>query len=201
MTTLRPLGSNALAASLAGHTTTVNLIELALDTGTIRLATGQWTLPWNGFDWLAVGRVLEIGEIEETAEIRAPGVKIVVSSVDDSLREVAQDAQYAYPNRPLTIYTAFLGANNQILDTPDIAWRGRISTMRIIDKANKDGSARVEIIGRNRFGKRIRQSTERRLSDEQQRARYPNAGGAGVPDEGLKFLATIGERIFTFGRR
>ena len=202
MTAYRDLGPDANAALQGNHVTTVNLVELELDDQTIRIATGWWTLQWNGHDWHAGGKVLQISEVEETVEVRAPSVQITVSSVDDSMREAAQDALYTYPNRPMTIYLAILGPQNTILGV-DIVWKGRISTMRIIDHVSGRGGGRadVQIIGRHKFGKRIRQSTERRLSDAQQRARYPNAGGPGVPDEGLKFLATISERVFTFGRR
>lgn len=191
----RTVGANALAVARSNHVPTINFVEILPDTGPIRLVTGVWQRTWNGHTWFADGLMLQMDSVRETLAVEAVPLRMRVSGVTSELLSLALDAQYAYPGRRVTVWTAFLGPDYAILDTPTMSFRGFVDSMSIDESTNDDGSVKseVEISCENKLV-RLRRSNERRFSDEQQRKLYPN-------DTGLRHLVSVRDRVITVGAR
>lgn len=203
------LDAPAAAVAAQGNAPSVVLVELLSKPAgqavvPVRLTTGRYTVTWNGADWLASGHLLSFSPIKESKLPMEHGLQIGVSIVDPAIRSLALDAQYAYVGRPITVWVAFLDGNYQVAGTPDIAFRGFVSRMPMVDRVGRNGEpgrSEVTIHCASRYA-RLRRSQEVRMSDEQQRALYPNAGGPGIPDTGLRHMAQLVEDNSTpFGTR
>lgn len=191
------LGPNAGPAARANHVASVMLVELLSQVAgssvvPIRLTSGWYDVTWNGATWAASGRLLDIEPITESLSAEAQEVRFKISAVPSDLRSLALDATYAYPGRPITIYKAILDGAYQVLDTPDVVFAGLVNRMTITDRGGRgDGTSEVVIAAVSKYI-RLRNPQERRLSDEQQRAMFPNVLG-GQPDRGLEFLTKMRE--------
>ena len=77
-------------------------VSLAFDSSTLRLFTGHGSITFDGNIYTGAGTLLNITDIEETSEIQASGVTLVLTGVPTSLISMALDTPYQ--GRVCTIY-------------------------------------------------------------------------------------------------
>lgn len=107
-------------------------IEALLDTGSVRVFTGQGTLTINGDTYLGTKQILSISNAAETSEIRATGMRITFAGYTDSLIQAAMVEQYQ--NRTCNIYYGHFDkhASPQVIQSY-LLYSGSIDTINIID--------------------------------------------------------------------
>jgi len=69
-------------------------ITMVLDSGTINMWTGIGDLVTDTATYSGVGTMLDIGQIDETAEMSASGATVVLSGIPSSMLSLALDEQY-----------------------------------------------------------------------------------------------------------
>lgn len=127
----RSLTTTQRTASRADHVIRAHLVELALDTGTLRFAQAFHNIKYGGHTWIGAGALGMIERIKEGVALEARGVRMALSGVPTALVAAALSELYAY--RPCRIYVAFYHRDtNKLIDTPVLEWAGLISTMRSI---------------------------------------------------------------------
>lgn len=125
----RGLSSPNATAAAARHVRPITFLELRFDAATLRLHTGVGTYPWGGFDWLGIGSLGQMSEVEETDAMSAYRVSYQLSGIDSTVLAEALD-QKIY-KRLVIRYEGFLDDNGQLVDTPHELRRDFMDTMEI----------------------------------------------------------------------
>jgi len=160
-------------------------IELAFDSGTIRLWNGTYDATINGNVFTGAGGLLGISEVEETGEIAARGVSMVLSGIDPSFVSIA--LQENYQNRLATI---LFGTIENGVTSAYTLFRGRMDVMTITEGAD---TATIEITAENRLID-LERPRNFRYTSEDQKATYPD-------DFGLDYVADLQDKEILWGRK
>lgn len=164
----------------------VALVQIDAVGDTVRWATGIGTLAWGGFDWLGLGDILSISPIGETREIRALGIKIMVSGISsDNVSLALTDAR---PGLPLYVYTAMLSDAGVIVVDPYLSFRGETDEINMVEGG---ATSTIEISSENHL-LRLNHANESRYTHEDQQIRFPG-------DLGFEFQEQLTEFDVPFG--
>jgi hypothetical protein len=128
MRTLSTAFGNALDAQSVSLT---YLVELVLDSGTLRFNTSGVDVSWSSQTWTGAGT---LGRIEQTAETTTgdvPGLRMDLSGIPSSLVTVALSEHVQ--GRVANVYLATFDANGAVITSPVLEWSGLIDTMSIGD--------------------------------------------------------------------
>jgi hypothetical protein len=98
--------------------------EGEFEAGTVRLWSGLGPFSWDGYTWTGAGTLLGIGEITETTETRAAGLTASLSAMTSGIVALAMANGNA--GKSGSIWLALLNAAGALVDTPLLAWRGRL---------------------------------------------------------------------------
>ncbi len=165
----------------------VLLASLDFVGGMKRLWSGVGTLSWDGEDWLGAGSLGRVSTIEETMELRAAGMSMQLSGVqDEDLTEVITEP---IQGRRAKVYLGFLDSNFQLVSDPIVIFDGRMDTVEIVDGGS---TATITMMVENRLRDLDRART-RRYTDADQQSRYPN-------DRGLEYVPALQEIDIPWGR-
>lgn len=105
-------------------------VDLDFPSGHLRLHDGPGPLTIGGNTFEGTGKVQLLDKIEESIEVIAKPVKMVLSGVDASIIATARAG--GYQGRQVIIYLAlFDNDTGNLVDTPEIAWEGRMDTISI----------------------------------------------------------------------
>jgi hypothetical protein len=122
----------------------VHLLEFQFASGTVRLTTGAQDLSWGGFQWEAVGGLLEMGGVEETSDSRAQGVDVKLSGVDQTVLAVLLTSQYR--GRTVTIWRAHLDdTTGQFVGDPLLLFQGLQLSPYTVDEERSRTAGTVRI--------------------------------------------------------
>ncbi len=133
---MRSLGAPVLAALSQGSVALVQLIELAFSSP-VRLNTSTMNITFGGNTYTAAAGLGQIGAIEDSpGEIK--GLQFTLSGVAASSISLALDSADEWQGVPVTIRTAILDAEYQVVDAP-IEWTGTGDTMSL----SEDGETAV----------------------------------------------------------
>jgi hypothetical protein len=144
----------------------VVMVDLDFVSGMIRAHDGSGTLTWDGNDYIGVGQFGAVADVTEDLTNIARPVKLSLSGVDPALVSVTMTE--TYQNRSVTIYLAFVDSEtNQIIAAPEVAWEGRMDTMKL---SVSQGSASIELNCEHRLRREPRIS---RYTNEEQQVAHP----------------------------
>lgn len=147
--------------------------------GAVRITDHHRDLIWGGYTWTALGQLVGVSEIKETAQAQANSVEFFLNGVDTGLLVKALEA--GFRKRACVFYLGFLDASGALVDTP-VAWPFLMDRMPI----RRGGTtARITVIAESRLVD-LQRSSELRLDDEQQQGRF--AG-----DRGFQYVVGIQE--------
>jgi len=163
------------------------MVELAFDSGTLRLHDGIGDLSWDGQTWTGAGAAGSIGAVKETSEIRANGVSLTVSGVDSSIIAVALDQ--AYQGRIAKIYIGFFDQDGAIIADPLPIFVGKMDTMTMRDEGS---IATVTIQCESRLID-LERPREFRYTAEDQNIIYTG-------DKGFEFIESLQDASIVWGR-
>jgi len=166
------------------------LVELAFDSGPLRLWTGTGDFEWpaTARTFTGYGELLDIAPIEETQSIEANGLSITLSGISTTLVTYALAENYR--NRRARAWVALSDpATGTLLADPIPVFAGRMDTMQIIDAGD---TAQVRLTCESRLID-LQRPRERRYTHEDQQELHPG-------DRGLEYLAGLQGREIAWGR-
>jgi hypothetical protein len=176
---------NALDATAVWPVLFIEIDWHSDDGGVQRYVTAGAKIPWNGYDWLATGNLVDVAPIVETSEIAAEGVKFTLAGGPQSL--VSTALQGKVQGRRVTMWLGLLDAAGALIDTPVKEWEGLGDTLDIVDSPDKSTIVfKVESRMAALLG-----SVTRRYTDEDQRKFHPN-------DRIFKYVAQMEQRSIIF---
>ncbi len=158
----------AVAAEQAARTVAV---ELDFPSGMARWNASPMDITFGGVTFLGVGMLGSISVTEESAELRAYGLTLVLSGIPRDAITLA--LIQGYQGRRGTVWEVPLNpVTHAVLARPVVIFRGRMDTMDI----ELGDAALVRVALENRLADWERPRMQR-YTDEDQRARYPDDGG------------------------
>lgn len=185
---MKSVGTNAQAVFEAGEQKACAFAQFEFASGTKRYTTLPYSITWNGNTWIGVGGLAQLDEIRETEALVANGVKITLSGLPTALVSLA--LQENVQGRACTIWFAALGADNQVLDTPPVEFKGTVDTMPI---AIESGQGQIVVNVESKLIDFARPKI-RRYNDADQQAEYPG-------DRFFEFVPQMVEAEITWPNR
>lgn len=158
-------------------------IEMFFDGGTIRLWTGYGTAVLDGVNsFTGAGQLLSITDVEETAEIKASGITVVLNGISSSIIALALDEPYQ--GRVCKMYFGVMSPTPSIVEM----FSGYMDQMLI-----RENSETCDVI-LNVENKLINLERAKilRFSHNDQVARFPG-------DLGLEFVESLQTKEVYFG--
>lgn len=125
----RGFPSNVLTALSAQHVVLVTFTKLEFPSGTLYLHNSIGTYTWGGNDWLGVGDLGEISQIEEGAEISPYKITLSLSGLDPDISGAALTEDYYL--QPVTVYLGVLDADDALLADPTVVFEGAMDQMTV----------------------------------------------------------------------
>lgn len=182
----RSMTSGMLTEISASELRPLFLIKAEFDSGDVLFWTGYGSIVWNSETYTGAGQLLAIDQVRETQELVAQGVDLTLSGIPQELVAIALAENYQ--GRPLTIWFGCLDSAGSVVDDPYMIFKGRMDVMVIEDDAETARivvSSESDLIG-------LRDSKERRYTDEDQKAEYEG-------DRGLEFVALSQDVLLSWG--
>lgn len=160
-------------------------IDLAFDSGAVRLWNGYTDLDIGGNTFIGAGSFLSVSSVEETAEIAARGITMSLSGIDASLISIA--LQENYQNRIAKVYLGAIQSNGTIQSYQ--LFSGRLDVMNIEESGE---TATISVSAENRLIDLERPRT-RRFTSEDQKALFPG-------DLGLDYVNDLQDKTLDWGK-
>ena len=155
----------------------------------LNLWTGYNTITIDGTEYFPSGNLLSISPIDESADIRANGIKIGLSGLDSSIISSAltEDSQ----GKIVKVFFGVLETSSNatvVVDTPYQTFEGFIDTMSILEDGN---TAQVSVNVENKLIA-LERPINRRYTDQDQKNLF--AG-----DKGLEFVESLQDKVVAWG--
>lgn len=183
---MRPLDSDSLAAIAGQVVRYAFLLHGQFISGDVYYWTGIGPLSWNGQTWFGLGKLLSIGQSQETNDLSSRGMQIGLSGVQPSdIATVLGEMQQSLEG---TMYLALFDDNWSLIGTPRAIFSGRLSIPTITDQ----GATCTVTVNYEHQLIDLDRLHERRYTDQNQRLLYPG-------DSGLSRVAALVDRDLVWG--
>ena len=156
--------TRSIGTSFNNQITSSNLkpffaVDVAFSTP-LRLWTGYSEITIGGNTFTGSGNLLALSPVDESADIRANGVKISLSGLDSSVISSAltEDAQ----GTVVKIFFGVLDDSQAVVDTPYQTFEGFIDTMSIVEDGE---TSQISVDVENKLV-RLERPTNRRYTDQ-----------------------------------
>lgn len=153
--------------------------------GFVRVNNSSVNIPWGGEEWLGVGRLGTIDQIEEAATLESRGMKFRISGVPQA--NVANALGQQYQGRDCKVWLAPLTADYVVISDPILTFWGRMDTMDI----ELGETATITVSAESRLADWDR-ARIRRYTHEDQQLDYPG-------DMGFEFVPLMAEKELRWG--
>lgn len=181
--------TSAMQSAIAGGTVTLALLFQASFTGgTVYAWTGIGNLSWNGQTWQGLGTLISFDQVDETDDVKAQSVILVVKGVSPGDISTAL-GQLANGQAGL-IYLACFDAGGNLLASPRVIFRGRLDIGEI-DDSNPD-APQINLTYEHELVD-LERPREWRFTHQQQQQLYPG-------DNGLQYIAGLQDTEITWGQ-
>lgn len=185
----RSLTANVLTAIDKTVIYPILLIKINTSGGFVRYWTGYGTLVFNSEDYLGVGKAIGISDVRETGDLRANGLTISLSGVNQDFISIAID-QLQQGLEAIAFIAFFDNSTKLLLDDPYEIFTG-ITDIPIISEG-KD-TAIIGVKCENRLVA-LNIPKIRKYTKEDQRIDFPN-------DLGFDFVPGLQDKPVIFGTR
>ena len=158
-------------------------VEMAFDSGTVRLWTGYGDRTINSETYVGAGSLLNIQGLGEVADLSAKAITISLSGVAAALVSLA--LQEPYQRRVCRVY---FGA----VDVSDVieVFSGQLNTMSIEDSGE---ASTIAVVVDSKLVE-LERASNRRYTRESQRSRYSD-------DTFFNYVAKLQDREIVWGRK
>tara|TARA_Y100000004_G_scaffold194440_1_gene259022 strand:- start:479 stop:1054 length:576 start_codon:yes stop_codon:yes gene_type:complete len=164
-------------------------VEIAFKSGTIRTWTGFGSITISSETYIGTGNLLNISNVNETADVRATGIKITLSGIDSSLlsSSLNQDAE----NGTIKLFFGVLETSSNaqsVVDTPYLLFSGFLDTISVQEDG---GKSIITVSGESKLIT-LERGANRRYTDQDQKNLF--AG-----DRGLEFIDSLQDKQLFWG--
>jgi hypothetical protein len=159
---------------------------MAFPTANLNMWSGIGDLTVGGVDYIGAGNLLSVGDISESTELQANGIRLMLSGVSGALITKARDEDYQ--GRELKVLLGAMDAGNSLIADPVVMFSGFMDTMSINDAGE---TAIISVTAENRLIE-FEKTRVRRYTAEDQKIDFPN-------DKGLEYVAEMAEKEIVWG--
>lgn len=166
------------------------LVDLDFTGGTLRFTNYGVNVPVGALNYVALGGLVDIGLLGESAEASAERITITLTVTALSQLAAAMGDASTYRGRSARAYLQLFDRNFQPSGSPVLRWRGymdKVQVTRSAPKAAGPSLGRIELVCSRAGMARARNAQGLRLTDAQQQSRYPG-------DTGLRYVRTLVEQ-------
>ena len=133
----------AVATALAQqHVAIVTFAKLEFPSGTVYVHNSIGTYNWGSQDWLGVGDLGSISQVQEGLDVSPYSITLTLSGLDATISGAALTEDYYL--HPVTVYLGVLDADDTLIADPTQIWAGAMDQMNATVGA--DGGDAIELI-------------------------------------------------------
>ena len=145
----------AVATALAQQNVAiVTFAKLEFPSGTVYLHNSLGSYTWGGHDWLGVGDLGSISQVEEGLDVSPYAITLTLSGLDATISGAALTEDYYLHG--VTVYLGVLDTDDVLIDTPTQIWAGFMDQMNMTVGA--DGGDAIQLVAESelsRFNKSL----------------------------------------------
>lgn len=145
----------AVATALAQQNVAiVTFAKLEFPSGTVYLQNSLGSYTWGGQEWLGVGDLGSISQVEEGLDVSPYAITLTLSGLDATISGAALTEDYYLHG--VTVYLGVLDADDVLIDTPTQIWAGFMDQMNMTVGA--DGGDAIQLVAESelsRFNKSL----------------------------------------------
>ena len=163
----------------------IYFLKFEFPSGNVYLNSSDRNITWGGNSYIGAGSIGTVSDIEETAELQANGVKLILSGIPSTFVSIALTSEYQ--GSVATEYLGFFDDDYGLVDNPFIIFVGKVDTMAI----SLSDTATIELEIENRLIDWERPRISRFTNEEQQNL-YSG-------DKGFEFVDSVAEKELFWG--
>ena len=145
----------AVATALAQQDVAiVTFAKLEFPSGTVYLHNSLGSYTWGGQEWLGVGDLGSISQVEEGLDVSPYAITLTLSGLDATISGAALTEDYYLHG--VTVYLGVLNTDDVLIDTPTQIWAGFMDQMNMTVGA--DGGDAIQLVAESelsRFNKSL----------------------------------------------
>lgn len=140
----------AVSTALAqNHVSIVTFAKLEFPSGTVYVHNSLGTYTWGGQDWLGVGDLGSISQVEEGVDISPYAITLTLSGLDGTISGAALTEDYFM--HPVTVYMGVLNADDSLIADPTQIWAGFMDQMNV--SLGADGGDAIQLIAESELSR------------------------------------------------
>jgi hypothetical protein len=184
----RTIGSSFSTQLSSGSVRPFYAISFAYSTP-LRITTADTNVTIDGEIYTSTADIMEISEINETAETKATGLNVVFSGISSSL--ISSSLTETQQGVDVDLYFGVLTTtSNQtvVVDTPYTLFKGQVDTVSISEAGD---TSTIKFSIENKLIA-LEKPLDFRYTDQDQKQFFPN-------DKGLEFVADLQDKNIVWG--
>ncbi len=140
----------AVSTALAqNHVSIVTFAKLEFPSGTVYVHNSLGTYTWGSQDWLGVGDLGSISQVEEGVDISPYAITLTLSGLDATISGAALTEDYFM--HPVTVYMGVLNADDSLIADPTQIWAGFMDQMNV--SLGADGGDAIQLIAESELSR------------------------------------------------
>lgn len=145
----RGFPANVATALAQQHVSIVTFAKLEFPSGTVYVHNSLGTYTWGGQDWLGVGSLGSISQVEEGIDVSPYAITLTLSGLDATMSGAALTEDYFM--RPVTIYMGVLDSDDSLLANPTPIWSGFMDQMNL--SVGSEGGDAIQLIAESELSR------------------------------------------------
>jgi len=145
----RGFPANVATALAQQHVAIVTFAKLEFPSGTLYVHNSLGTYTWDSQDWLGVGDLGSISQVEEGIDVSPYAITLTLSGLDSTISGAALTEDYFM--RPVTVYMGVLDADDALIADPTQIWAGFMDQMNV--SLGADGGDAIQLIAESELSR------------------------------------------------
>jgi len=145
----RGFPANVATALAQQHVAIVTFAKLEFPSGTLYVHNSLGTYTWDSQDWLGVGDLGSISQVEEGIDVSPYAITLTLSGLDATISSAALTEDYFM--RPVTVYMGVLDADDALIADPTQIWAGFMDQMNV--SLGADGGDAIQLIAESELSR------------------------------------------------
>jgi hypothetical protein len=145
----RGFPTNVATALAQQHVAIVTFAKLEFPSGTIYVHNSLGTYTWGGQDWLGVGDLGSISQVQEGIDVSPYAITLTLSGLDATISGAALTEDYFM--HPVTVYMGVLDADDALIADPTQIWAGFMDQMNV--SLGADGGDAIQLIAESELSR------------------------------------------------
>jgi len=149
----RGFPANVATALAQQHVAIVTFAKLEFPSGTLYVHNSLGTYTWDDGsgdkDWLGVGDLGSISQVEEGIDVSPYAITLTLSGLDSTISGAALTEDYFM--HPVTVYMGVLDADDALIVAPTQIWAGFMDQMNV--SLGSDGGDAIQLIAESELSR------------------------------------------------